>query len=96
MEPITPAKPKASKSKAQPAKSKPKTAAAPVTFASCQIEASNNRQSAALLFTPYKCHGGVGRSANEPQPSPTLQPAAQLATCTQNAAQSAQNVAHPA
>ena len=96
MEPITPAKPKASKPKAQPAKSKPKTAATPVTFASRQIEASNNKRSAALLFTPYECHGGVGHSANEPQPSPTLQPAARLATRTQNVAQSAQNVARPA
>lgn len=95
MEPITPAKPKASKPKAQPPKSKPKTAAAPVTFASRQIEASNNKRSAALLFTPYKRHGGVGRSANEPQPSPTLQPAARLATHTQNVAPSAQNAARP-
>ena len=91
MEPITPAKPKA-----QPAKTKSKTAAAPVTFASCQIEASNNRRSAALLFTPYKRHGGVGHSANKPQHSPTLQPATQSANHTQNVAQPAQNVAHHA
>ena len=91
MEPITPAKPKA-----QPAKTKSKTAAAPVTFASRQIEASNNRRSAALLFTPYKRHGGVGHSANKPQHSPTLQPATQSANHTQNVAQPAQNVAHPA
>jgi hypothetical protein len=98
VEPITPAKPKTSKPKAQPAKSKSKTAAAPDTFASRQIEASNNKRSAALLFTPYKRQGGVGRSANEPQPSPTLQPAARLANRTQNVAQPArtQNVAQPA
>jgi hypothetical protein len=79
--PITPARPKAPKPKAQPAKSKPKTPAAPFTFASRQIEASRNKRSAAVLFTPYKHHAGVGHSVNEPQPSPTLQPAAQLATC---------------
>jgi hypothetical protein len=78
--PITPARPKAPKPKAQPAKSKPKTPAAPFTFASCQIEASRNKRSAAVLFTPYKHHAGVGHSVNEPQPSPTLQPAARLAT----------------
>ena len=89
MEPITPAKPKATKPKAQPAKSKLKTAAAPLTFVSRQLEASNNKQSAAVLFTPYKCREGVGHSSNEPQPSPTLQPAARLATRT------AQNVPHP-
>ena len=80
MVPITPAKHKAPKPKAQPAKSKPKTPAAPLTFASRQIEASHNKRSAAVLFTPYKHHAGVGHSVNEPQPSPTLQPAAQLAT----------------
>jgi hypothetical protein len=79
--PITPARPKAPKPKAQPAKSKPKTPAAPFTFASRQIEASRNKRSAAVLFTPYKHHAGVGHSVNEPQPSPTLQPAARLATC---------------
>jgi hypothetical protein len=78
--PITPARPKAPKPKAQPAKSKPKTPAAPFTFASRQIEVSRNKRSAAVLFTPYKHHAGVGHSVNEPQPSPTLQPAARLAT----------------
>jgi hypothetical protein len=78
--PITPAKPKAPKPKAQPEKSKQKTPAAPLTFASCQIEASCDKQSAAVLFTPYIRHAGVGHSVNEPQPSPTLQPAAQLPT----------------
>ena len=97
MEPIIPVKPKATKPKAQPAKSKLKTAAAPLTFASRQLEASNNKRSAAVLFTPYKHHEGVGHSANEPQPSPTLQPAACLATCTaQNAPRPTQNVPHPA
>ena len=75
MEPITPAKPKA-----QPAKSKLKTPAATSTFASRQIEASHNKWSAAVLFTPHKRHAGVGHPINEPQPSPTRQPAAQLAT----------------
>jgi hypothetical protein len=78
--PITPARPKAPKPKAQPAKSKPKTPAAPFTFASRQIEVSRNKRSAAVLFTLYKHHAGVGHSVNEPQPSPTLQPAARLAT----------------
>ena len=73
MVPITPAKPKE-----RPTKPKPKAAAASeslaFTFASHQIEASRNKQSAAVLFTPYKHRPGVRRS--EPQPSPTLQPAA--------------------
>ena len=45
------------------------------TFASCQIEAPRNKQSAAVLFTPHKHHAGVGYPINEPQPSPTHQPA---------------------
>jgi len=63
-----------------PAKPKPKTPADMSTFGSCQIEASHNKQSAAVLFTPHKHCAGVGHPINEPQPSPTHPPAAQLAT----------------
>jgi hypothetical protein len=46
---------KPTKQKVQPAKSNPKTPAAPVSiFAAHQIEASHNKQSATLLFTPHK------------------------------------------
>jgi len=46
---------KTTKQKVQPAKSNPKTPAAPVSiFAACKIEASCNKQSATLLFTPHK------------------------------------------
>ena len=46
---------KATKQKIPPAKSNPKTPAAPLSiFAARQIEASCNKQSATLLFTPHK------------------------------------------
>ena len=60
------------------------------TFASRQIEASHNKQSATVLFTPYRRQAGVGHLVREPQPSPSLRQAARLAT------QSPQNVPlHP-
>jgi hypothetical protein len=52
-----------------------KTPVAPSTFASRQIEASYNKQSAAVLSTPYKRQAG---RSNEPQPSPTLNSVAQF------------------
>ena len=65
---------KATKQKVQPAKSNPKTPAAPVSiFAARQIEASRNKQSATLLFTPHKRRGTQIRFAHEQQPSPTRQ-----------------------
>ena len=75
MEPITPARPKAPKTKPQPTKPVLKT---PDTssFALRQIEASHNKRSAAVLFTPYRRRGAD--HSPEPQPSPTLQSAAQL------------------
>jgi hypothetical protein len=68
--PITPAKPKAPTRPTKP-KQKP-------TFASRQIDASHNKQSAAVLFTPYIRHAGVGNSVRELQPSPSLRQAARL------------------
>lgn len=75
MVPITPVKPKANKI---PTKPRPKPALS--TFASRRIEASPNKQSAAVLFTPYK------RAITE-QSSPTLRAAAQLATLPQRVVQ---------
>ena len=75
MVPITPAKPKAPKTKPQPTKPVPRTPD-PSTFAFRQIEASHNKQSAAVLFTPYKRRGAD--HSIEQQPSPTLQSAAQF------------------
>lgn len=65
---------KTTKQKVQPAKSNPKTPAAPVSiFAARQIEASRNKQSATLLFTPHKRRGTQIRFAHDQQPSPTHQ-----------------------
>lgn len=88
---MTPAKPKAVKAKvakpskaAKPSKTTkptnpdPKTPTAPVSlFATRQIEASRNKQSATLLFTPHKKRGAQIRFAHELQPSPTQQHASQ-------------------
>jgi hypothetical protein len=88
---MTPAKPKAVKAKVakpskaakpskttQPANPNPKTPTAPVSlFAARQIEASRNKQSATLLFTPHKIRGAQIRFSHELQPSPTQQPAPQ-------------------
>jgi hypothetical protein len=69
---------KTTKQKVQPAKSDPKTPAAPVSiFAARQIEASRNKQSATLLFTPHKQRGTQIRFAYEQQPSPTRHHASQ-------------------
>ena len=91
MQPLTPARPKAVKTKTakpskaakpskttRPAKSNLKTPTAPVSlFAAHQIEASYNKQSATLLFTPHKQCGGQIHFAHEPQPSPICQHASQ-------------------
>ena len=91
MQPLTPARPKAVKTKTakpskaakpskttRPAKSNLKTPTASVSlFAARQIEASHNKQSATLLFTPHKQRGGQICFAHEPQPSPTHQHASQ-------------------
>ena len=65
---------KTTKQKVQPAKSNPKTPAAPVSiFAARRIEASRNKQSATLLFTLHKRCGTQIHFAHEQQPSPTHQ-----------------------
>jgi hypothetical protein len=69
---------KVAKQRAQPTKSKPKTLpASPPTFAARQLQASHNKQSAALLFTPHRHLGSHVHFSHE-QPSPT--PAARLGT----------------
>ncbi len=77
MEPITPAKPKAPKMKPKPTKPVPKSPD-PSTFAFRQIEASPNKRSAAVLFTPYQRRGPD--DSIEPQPSPTGELAAQFSS----------------
>ena len=74
MAPITPARPKAGKSHPQPQPQTP--IAAPSTFAARQIENSQNRRAATLLFTPGSKRRTRPGKAPAPQqpPSPTPQP----------------------
>ena len=68
--PITPARPKAGKSSSQP---QPKTPiAAPSTFATRQVENSQNRRAATVLFTPHTRHR-TGKAPPQQPPSPTPQ-----------------------
>jgi hypothetical protein len=69
LEPITPARPKKGKSH-PPLKPTP---AVPPTFATQQVQNSQNRRAATVLFTPRPKPSGNEPLARERQPSPTPQ-----------------------
>jgi len=90
MVPLTPARPKPTKktSKVSKPQTKQPNPPPPSAFATHQLQASNNRCSAALLFTPHRQHTSVIQcGAHLQQSSPTLRlgshalhPAPQLRT----------------
>jgi hypothetical protein len=90
--PLTPARPKPTKKTSKVSKPQMKQLnpppSPPSAFATRQLQASNNRRSAAVLFTPHRQRTGViQRGAHIQQSSPTLRlgshalhPAPQLRT----------------
>jgi len=82
--PLTPVQPKLNKGKFQPQQKRPRTPL-PSSFAAHQIQASHNRRSAAILFTPHKQHA-LQATAHGLQSSPTPNPAIRLGSPTPNPA----------
>ena len=78
MVPLTPARPKPTKktskvSKPQTKQPNPPPPPPPSAFATYQLQASNNRCSAAVLFTPHRqCTSVIQHGAHLQQSSPTL------------------------